>query len=86
MEGMQCFASKIRKFCIQIGWKTLTNMKLSSFELLSIFDLVSCFFHTMYGFVFKGLILLHVPIFGNKIYWTKFLDLGSNAKLMHFHI
>ena len=66
MEGMQ-FASKIRKICIQIGWKTLTNTKLSSFELLSIFDLASCFLHTMYGFVFKGLILLRVPILETKL-------------------
>ena len=40
MEGM-CFASKIRNFACN-GWKTLTE--LSSFELLSIFDLASCFF------------------------------------------
>ena len=35
------------------GWKTLTNMKLSSFELLSIFDLVSYFFIPNSGFAFK---------------------------------
>ena len=68
MEGMQCFASKIRNFCVQIlkGWmdgKTLTNTKLSSFELLSIFDLASCFFIPNIVFASKSLV-------------TKFLDLG----------
>ena len=59
MEGMQCFASKIRNFCMPIGCKTLTNTKLSSFELLSIFDLASCFFIPNVVFCIQK--------FGNKI-------------------
>ena len=44
MEGMWCFASKNKGFCMQIKMDgKLSQTELSSFELLSIFDLVSCF-------------------------------------------
>ena len=43
IEGMQCFASKMIILCaIRMDGK-LSQPELSSFELLSIFDLVSCF-------------------------------------------
>ena len=44
MEGLQCFASKNKGFCVQIRMDgKLSQTELSSFDLLSIFDLASCF-------------------------------------------
>ena len=44
MEGMRCFASKTKGVCVQIRMDgKLSQTELSSFELLSIFDLASCF-------------------------------------------
>ena len=44
MEGMQCFASKNKGFCMQIKMDgKLSQTELSSLKLLSIFDLASCF-------------------------------------------
>ena len=44
MEGLQCFASKNKGFCMQIRMDgKLSQTELSSLKLLSIFDLASCF-------------------------------------------
>ena len=44
MEGMQCFASKNKGFCVQIRMDgKLSQTELSSLKLLSTFDLASCF-------------------------------------------
>ena len=45
MEGMQYFCKQNKEFCMQIRWMDgkLSQAELSSFELLSIFDLASCF-------------------------------------------
>ena len=44
MEGMQCFASKNKGFCVQMRMDgKLSQTELSGLNLLSIFDLASCF-------------------------------------------
>ena len=77
---MQCFASKNKGFCMQkerMDGK-LSQTELSSLNLLSIFDLVSCFFipnsvsyiQTMFCVVWKQkkLISSHfIPYFVSKI-------------------
>ena len=47
MEGMQCFASKNKEFCVQIRLDgKLSQTELSSLKIyVSIFDLASCFSH-----------------------------------------
>ena len=72
MEGMWHFACKNKELCMQIRMDgKLSQTELSSFELLSIFDLVSCFP------IIKFLVL------GAKI--KAFLNLEIFGKFMLLH-
>ena len=80
MEGLQRFCKQNKQFCVQkerMDGK-LSQTELSSFELLSNFDLVSCFLYQILGFAFKPcfcavwkqkthLISFFIPYFVSKI-------------------
>ena len=74
MEGMQCFASKNKGFCMQIRMDgKLSQTELSSLKLLSIFDLASCF------------PIIKISSFGLNTQSKAFLNLEMFGKFMLLH-
>ena len=69
MEGLQRFCKQNKQFCMQkerMDGK-LSQTELSSFELISNFDLASCFFIPNYGSCIQGT-MFACSKFGNKNY------------------